>query len=146
MIDTTMRTRLTRLLMLPLLAVGLGACDNPVEEDEHPEGLVVLDLAGNEVARYTVDDGAATGTIQIGLTAATTFSVHALSEDGDRVEIDGDEYAIQVGQVRPGWTATVVGVDQVTISADAAGNSPLVITLFHGGHEEFVATFQVVAG
>ena len=146
MTETTARTRLTRLLLIPVLALGLGACDNPVEEEEHPEGLVVLDVSGNEVARYTVDAGTATGTLSVGLEAATTFTVHAISEDGETIDIDGDELSIQVGQVRPGWTATVTGVNTVAVTAAAAGTSPLTITLFHIDHPELEAAFQAVAG
>lgn len=146
MTRTTRATRFAGLLLLPLLALGLAACDNPVEADAHAEGLVVLDLAGNEVARYMVADGAATGMLDLGVQSSATFTVHAVTEDGDTFEIDGDEFAIQLGVVRPGWTATVTGTNQVVLTATAAGTTPLVITLFHGGHEEFVATFQVAAG
>lgn len=141
----TTRTRFARLLTLPLLVLGLAACDNPVEEDEHAEGLVVLNLAGTEVARYMVADGTATGTITVGLQGSSTFTIHGVSEDGDMIEIDGDEFSIQVGEVRPGWTATVTGVNQVALTAAASGTTPLIITLFHGGHQEFFATFVVVA-
>lgn len=140
----TATLRIARLLALPLV-LAAAACDNPVEQEEHAEGLVVLNASGAEVARFMVDGRVLTGQIVVGLDAATTFTIQPVSDDGDVFQIDGDEFALEVGAMRPGWTATLTGTNQVVITATAAGDSPLPVKLFHEGHEEIDATFEVVA-
>lgn len=138
--------RIARLAVLPLV-FGMAACDNPVEQEEHAEGLVVLNASGAEVARYMFDGGVGvvTGRIDVGVGASSTFTVHAVSDDGDLIEIDGDEFSLELGEMHPGWTATLQGANQVVITTSETGGSPLRITLMHEGHPEFNATFGVFA-
>ena len=140
----TSALKIARLLALPLV-LGAAACDNPVEHEEHPEGLVVLNASGTEVSRYMVDTGTATADIAVGVDVSTTFTVQAVGEDGDVIVIDGDELALELDAMRPGWTASLTGANQLVITATAVGDSPLTITLLHEGHQEFKATFDVVA-
>lgn len=136
--------RLARLATLPVL-LGMAACDNPVGEEEHAEGLVVLDASGAEVARFMVDGRVMTGQLQVAVDASSTFTVHAVSDDDDVILIDGDEFSLVLGEMHPGWTATLSGANQVIITTTVTGGSPLLVSLEHEGHEEFNATFAVFA-
>jgi hypothetical protein len=136
--------RIARLATLPLL-LGMAACDNPVEVVEHAEGLVVLDASGTEVASYLVDGPVMTGQIVVGVEAPGTFTIEAVSEGGDAITIDGDEFAIEIGAIRPGWTATLSGANRVVITAPAAGEAALSVALLHEGLDELTGTFEVVA-
>lgn len=136
--------RIARLATLPLL-LGMAACDNPVEQEEHAEGLVVLDASGAEVARFMVDGRVVTGQLDVAVDATSTFTIHAVSEDDDVILIDGEEFSLQLGQMHPGWTATLSGANQVVITTTVTGGSPLRIILQHEGHPEFDTTFAVFA-
>lgn len=142
---TTTTARLARLLAVPALIFGLAACNNPVEHEEHPEGLVILDASGNEVSRYMVGVGTATSELNVTVDQPATFTVQVVSEDGDVIEIDGDELVLSVGQGQAGFTASITDVDQLVITAGFPDTGNLVITLFHDDHPEFDATFEVVA-
>lgn len=135
---------LSRLLLVPI-ALGLAACDNPVDhEDDHPEGLVVVNAQGEAVAQRTLDGGV-TGEIAIGLDGTETFTVHALAEDGDRITIDGDELEVVIDTAPQGWTAEIQSENQLVLGADAAGVGTLELVLMHAGHAELSAVFPVVA-
>lgn len=138
-----MTRSLHRMLILPI-ALGLVACDNPVEHEDHPQGLVVVDAQGAEVARHTAD-GTTTGEITVGLDATQTFTVHALAEDGDQIVIDGDELTIELTDPQPGWTMTVQGTNQIVVGASAAGSTTLRVELSHNNHPEIAAVFDVTA-
>lgn len=136
--------RFVRLAVLPLV-FGMAACDNPVGEEEHAEGLVVVNASGTEVARFVLDGRVVTGQLDVAVDASSTFTVHAVAEDGDVIQIDGDEFSLQLGEMHPGWTVTLSGGNQVVITTTVTGGSPLPVSLLHEGHEEFNTTFAVFA-
>lgn len=134
------------ILLLPLTA-ALGACDNPVDDhEEHPVGLVILDAQGQQAA--TVQVGAVapiiSGQLTVGVNASRTYQVHAVGDDGDRLEIDGDELGLEVGSPTQFATATVQGANQVVLTGTGAGSTAVVFTLMHEGHAEFAGSVPLV--
>jgi hypothetical protein len=131
-------------LRLSAVFLALAACSNPVEQEDHPQGLVVVDAQGTEVASYTVAGGQQ-GQITVGVNTATTFTVHATADDGDRIAIDGDELSLRLTDPRPGWSFIIDANNQLVITASAAASTTLEMELVHGGHAELAAAFSVVA-
>ena len=131
-----LHSRLSR-LAVAVLALGAAACENPVgdEHEEHAVGIVVLNAQGQELARSI--GATATGQLSVGRNSPTTFTVAALSEDGDRITIDGTEFSLQVSVTGGVANATVQNRNQVLVTGIQAGAGTLKITLMHEGHPEF---------
>lgn len=132
-----MHNRLSR-LAIAFLALSAGACANPVEDDheEHPVGFVILNAQSQvELARFS--GTAVTGQISVARGSATTLTVAAISEDGDRIAIDGDELGLQVVVTGGVATAVVQNDNQVVVTGTQAGTGALEIAVTHEGHEEF---------
>lgn len=129
-------SRLSR-LAVAVLALGVAACDNPVEDEheEHPVGFVVLNAQGQELARF--DGSAVTGQISVSRNSPGTFTVAAVGEDGDRITIDGVELGLQVTVTGGVANAVVQNQNQVFVTGTQAGTGALEITLIHEGHPEF---------
>ena len=137
------RRRLLGLLALALLG-GAAACANPVdpEEDEHhPIGLA-LRTGGTTLASWTV--AGPVGNVVVDAGHSVTVEVVALGEDGDLLEIDGEELEVRVGSAEQGITAEIAAADQLTIEGVADGTHQLDLMLYHEGHEEIAASFAVV--
>lgn len=131
-------------LRLSAIVLALAACSNPVEHEDHPQGLVVVDAQGTEVASYTVAGGQQ-GQITVGVNTATTFTVHATAEDGDRIAIDGVELSLAITDPGTGWSFAIDSNNLLVVTASAAGSTTLNLKLVHGEHDEISATFAVVA-
>jgi hypothetical protein len=139
-----MTTKILPHLRLSAIVLALAACSNPVEHEDHPQGLVVVDAQGTEVASYTVAGGPQ-GQITVGVNTATTFTVHATAEDGDHIAIDGDELSLGIVNPPAGWGFAIDSNNRLVVTAPAGGSTTLTMQLEHGGHPEFSATFAVVA-
>jgi hypothetical protein len=149
--DATMKNRsMRRWLGLPLLllftVVGYG-CDNPVGTGGgHPEGLVITNTQGVEVASYLHPTTTSTGrlTVQAGSTA--DFRVQLLRRDGSRIDLDGIEYRIEQVAVVTGLmaSASFSGADQLRVTGNSAGSTSLVLQVWHGNHPEFTATVSLL--
>ena len=128
-----------RILALPAL-IGLTACDNPVDDDhdEHPVGLVILNAEGDVIVN-TESPSDVLQQLSVAVDATETFTVRALSEDGDQITIDGEEFSIVVGVTAAASIAAVAqqGDDQITVTGQQAGSAQLDFRLDHELHEEF---------
>ena len=129
-------------LLLPLLALTLVGCDNPVEEEEHPIGLVLLNAQNQEVASFRVGTGA-TGQVRIAPNTPTTFTVAAIGESGAQLAIDGSELGLKVAFSGGAGSATLQAPNRVVVTSPSIGGRSLVLTLTHEGHDELEATFVV---
>jgi hypothetical protein len=136
-----------RLIALPLLLLGLLAagCENPVGGDgEHPEGLVVLNAQGGEVARYMLPN-VQTGTITVAAGSTTDLRVALLTAAGVTIAIDNLEYSLRAPTVvlSARGAATLVGIDGMRIVAGTPGSTTIVIPVWHGNHREFDAVVRL---
>ena len=137
-----------RLLTAPLvlgLALALAACENPVSDGGvHPSGLVVLDGSA-EVATFTAP-ATVTGRITVPAASTRTFRIVLTDRSGNRIPLDGIEYTLRnLGVVlTPLATASLQGVDNISITGRAAGTTSLVVQVYHGGHEEFPVTLPLL--
>jgi hypothetical protein len=144
-----MNHRTFRWLSLPLLLIlALAGCDNPVGSGGgHPEGLVITNQQGAEVATYLYPTRTSTGRVVVSAGAESNFRVHLLARDGSRIELDGLEYSIgTVHLVIPSLAdVTFTGTDQLRIvgRVGAATTSTLRLQVNHGNHEEFVAEIRL---
>lgn len=134
-------------LLLVLSLGGLAACgDNPVGDDheEHPEGLALLNAQGQAVV--TIAEGpTVTGQIAVAVSGTQTYTVVAISEDGDRLALDGDELDFQVSEIPQLVTAVRQGVDRLVVTGGAAaGAGTLRLELVHEGHAELGGFVPVV--
>jgi hypothetical protein len=126
-------------------ALGLGACDNPVEDEhEGAVGLVVVNAQDQEVASFVVGS-TVTGQIAVPV-GTTTFTVFAVAEDGDRVDIDGTEYELVAAVVGDLATAAVQSNNRLAVTATQSGTGMVQLTLRHEGHEEFRTLVPLVVG
>jgi hypothetical protein len=137
-----------RLLSLPLLLLALVAtgCDNPVGSGGgHPEGLVITNAQGAEVATYR-QGGTSTGQISVATGGESTYRVSLLARDGSRIQLDGLEYSIRTVTVTTALyaNASIVGADQLRVSGkNVAGTTTLFLDVWHGNHSEFVAVVNL---
>lgn len=131
-----MHSRLAR-LAVAVFALTATACENPVDDDheDHPVGFVVLNAQSQEVARFS--GTTVTGQISVSRGSPMTLTVAAISEDGDRIAIDGTELGLQVAVTGGVATAVVQNNNQVVVAGTQPGTGALDITLMHEGHPEF---------
>ncbi len=136
-----------RWLTLPLLLVTvLVGCDNPVGNGGgHPEGLVITNQQGADVATYLYPTRTSTGRVVVSVGTESNFRVHLLARDGSRIELDGLEYSIGQVVLVTGLLANVSfsGADQLRVVGNAAGSTSLRLQVNHGTHEEFVAEVRL---
>ncbi|MBA2669160.1 MAG: hypothetical protein H0U67_02180 [Gemmatimonadetes bacterium] len=138
-----MKMRLLSLPMLLLVALVANGCDNPVGAGSgggHPEGFVITNAQGAEVATYR-HGGTSTGQITANASGVSTFRIFLLARDGTRIELDGLEYRIRSATVTTEVfaSATIVGADQLRVSGkNIAGSTILLLDVEHGNHPEFV--------
>src|SRR5687767_9419134 len=99
------------------LAVGQAACDAAVDPGDHPEGVVFLSANGSEVARYVYQQSV-TGSLTVPVGGSATYRVRALTESGDIVTLDGDEYSLGQPTVVIAALAgvTLQGEDQIVLT------------------------------
>jgi len=127
--------------VVPLLALLLAACDNPVEDhEEHPVGLIVFNAQSQQVASST--GRTVTGSITVPRTGPTTLTVAVVGEDGDRIAIGG-ELELRAAVTGGVATAAIQNRNQVVITPVQTGSGSLQLTLLHGGHEEFNPLFPL---
>jgi hypothetical protein len=134
-----MKMRLLFLPMLLLVALVANGCDNPVGSGGgHPEGFVITNAQGAEVATY--QNGTSTGQIIANASGVSTFRIFLLARDGTRIELDGLEYRIRSVTVTIGVfaSATIVGADQLRVSGkNVVDSTTLILDVEHGDHPEF---------
>lgn len=141
MADTRFRRLLPRLLVAGAL-LGGAACDNPVagghsEHGHHPVQIVLVDAQGEAAATIsegTVSGPVVTGEIAVPLGGAVVFTVYGVAEDGDRMQLDGDELSVRVADVPELVEVSLEGVDQLTVAGREAGSGTLRVELFHEEH------------
>jgi hypothetical protein len=135
-----MKMRLLSLPMLLLVALVANGCDNPVGSGGgHPEGFVITNAQGAEVATY-LQSGTSTGQITANASGVSTFRIFLLARDGTRIELDGLEFRIRSVTVTTEVfaSATIVGADQLRVSGkNIAGSTTLFLDVGHGDHSEF---------
>lgn len=142
--DHGIRRYLTAPLILGL-SLALAACENPVSDGEaHPTGLVVLDGTA-EVAAFRAA-GTATGRITVPAGSTRTFRIMLTDAGGNRIAIDGLEYSLRNLSVvlSPLASASLQGVDNLSVTGRSAGTTSLIVQVHHGGHEEFPATLPLL--
>jgi predicted small secreted protein len=138
-----------RLLSLPLLLLAfvVTGCDNPVGSGGgHPEGLVVTNAQGAEVATF-LQSGTRTGQLTVATGGESTYRIQLLARDGSRIQLDGLEYSIRTATVTTALyaSATIVGADQLRVSGrNVAGSTTLFLDVWHGNHSEFVAVVNLL--
>jgi hypothetical protein len=138
-----------RVLALPMLMLALVAagCDNPVGSGGgHPEGLVITNAQGAEVATY-LQSGTGTGQITVNTGSESTFRIFLLARDGSRIELDGLEYSIRSVTVTTELfaSASIIGADQLRVTGKTAvGSTTLYLDVWHANHSEFVGIVNLV--
>lgn len=132
-----------RLVASAVLALVVAACGNPVENEHHPVGLVVLNASGQQVATYRVGS-ATSGQLTVQQGTLTTFTVLAVDEDDEPLEVDGVELGLIASVTTGPATAAIQAADQLVITGSQAGSATVRLTLTHGGHDEFNGDFGVV--
>jgi hypothetical protein len=140
--------RLALALLLAVTPLALGACSNPVEEEheDHAVGLLFVDAQGQEVARVNIEASPdVTGQFTIAAGATQTLQVFALAEDGDRIEIDGEEFGLEVDPIAGGVaTASVQGANRLVLTGNQAGATAVTVALLHEGHRDLERSVPVV--
>lgn len=146
-----MKIASVRRLLAPLslsFALLLGACENPVGGGgEHPDGLVVLSLQGEELASYRHTTQTSTGRLVVGVGTSASFTVQLLARDGSRIQLDGLEYSIRQATVLTASraTASVTGTNQISVTGVTVGpETSILIPVRHGSHDEFVASIRLL--
>ena len=141
-----------RRMALPLLgaalALGIAACENPVQdgEDAHPTGVVVFS-GSTQVAAYDYESNSATGELVARKGETRTFRVRIVMEGGRQRDIDGVEFSITDPQMLVPNLATVslLGPDQLRITGQQVTPQQTTVTfeVSHGEHPEFTAELRV---
>jgi hypothetical protein len=137
-------------LAIIALAGVLGACDNPVEHEDHaqPDGVVIRAGAA-EIIR--VDDDGVQGALTVVAGAETPdLTVTFVDHDGDDITLEADEYWLSVSSASSAtatWQGTAAGSFNGRVAGHVAGATTLELVLYHGpvggGHPEEGATFVV---
>lgn len=138
--------RVSGALLALTLALGVAACDNPVEDhEEHAVGLVVLNAQGQEVARINIEAAnAVTGQLTTRVNSSQTYTVRILAEDGDQIAVGG-EFSLQAAADNAQFaTATIQSQNQLVVAGKQAGTTGVTLTLFHNGHPDFDRSVPLV--
>jgi hypothetical protein len=133
-----------------LLAVVVGACNNPVSHEDHaePDGIV-LRAGATEVIR--VNDDGVTGALTVVAGAQSPeLSVVYIDHDGDDLTLDPAEFWVSVSSANSAtatWQATAAEGFTGRVTGHAAGATTLTFVLYHGpaggGHPEDGGTYVV---
>lgn len=125
--------------------VGLAACDNPVDADEHgePVGAMLVDRDTGVMLAETHGTGSSIhwdGELPV-LQPGEGIEVDVVFVDADGTEIPmGGEFTVRAS-VAAGAPAGIVNVsehgDHVDIEGVAVGTTSLVFSLWHGGHADW---------
>lgn len=120
------------------LALGQVGCDAVVDPGDHPAGVVFLSANGSEAARFVYQQSIS-GTLVVPVGGSVTYRVRVLTESGDIVDLDGDEYSLGPPTVGIGLMAGAIvqGDDQIVLTGATAGGTTLRFNLNHGEHAEF---------
>lgn len=124
-------------LLLLLAPLALGACDNPVEggDENHAEGILILDAQGQEAARLALGP-TVTGELTVARNGTQTYRLVGLAEDGDRVPLGG-EFTAAIGSQPVDGTVAIQGTDQLVATGGATGGtSVFTLQLLHNGHPD----------
>lgn len=138
----------SRILMLRAVAVPavllLAACDNPVEDDDHADDVVGVDvatLAGANLASYrngawTFPSGDA---LRLEVGEETEVRIHFLAADGDRFVLpaSGAELTHAVEVENPAIAAYAPHGDHGDFEGLTAGQTRAKIQIMHGSHADF---------
>lgn len=135
-----------RVFAVLALAGGIAACDNPVGEDEeHPEGLLIVNAQGATVAIFDAEEGETTGTVTVAAGATEAFKVLFVDHDGNPIPVTGGEFALGAPTVADAGVASaaIQNIDVLQVTGTAAGSTTLSIPALHAGHQEFLAAFPL---
>lgn len=147
-------SRIVRTAVLPLLgfALVLGACDDPVDVDPHPEaeGIRIVSAADetNVLYEYMLGDEVAPLSLAVGV---HDVAIVFLDHDGnplahEREEGEEEEMQVTIGNTSIlTWTPEPEDPTHVhdtlefhgELQAHAAGSTTLQICLLHAGHCDF---------
>ncbi|HEV2149387.1 MAG TPA: hypothetical protein VGR37_18435 [Longimicrobiaceae bacterium] len=141
MTTDTFRRLTSRALVALALTGVLAACDNPVDEDPHPDAVavVVQTSAGVELARATGGgtQGTATGSIPLTIGATRDLRVIFVDAAGNPVPVGGDTSLR--GNVLIGALARFEKTSETggRLTGLSAGTTSVSFDLMHGSHADF---------
>ena len=140
-----MNTRFTssRALLFPFvvtLSLATGACDNPVEDEEHPgdeaSSVVIEDPQGTVIASMDRNRNV-TGSITVRNGQEREIRVVFRAEDGDRIEATG-ELSLRGTMANTGIASwTQIANTGGRVAGRSVGTTSITFDLLHGGHPDF---------
>ncbi len=134
-----------RLIAIPAVVI-LGACDNPVEQDDdHLEEIAsveITDLQNNLIAELHGDHWDFEGggdALHLHPNEEMEVRIFFVAEDGDRFQLppSGQEFTLRVEIANPAVASFEAESDHGHFAGLAAGETTAAIQVFHGGHADY---------